>query len=148
MPAFRVRIHLGLQSCLPLLQSLLLLNAANIVIYTIFFIVQTLIFHPICFVQAMPPVKRPRAARPSTRAAKKSRPAGPPPEADVPPERTSTPNSGMINLNLEALSATISAAAQQLLPPQHPWIIHHRWQAPHKCQKPWSLRLSSLRCPL
>ena len=113
MPAFRVRIHLGLESCLPLLQSLLLLNAANIVIYTIFFIVQTLIFHPICFVQAMPPVKRPRAARPSTHAAKKSRPAGPPPEADVPPERTFTSNSGMINLNLEALSATLSAAVQQ-----------------------------------
>ena len=113
MPAFRVRLHLGLQSRLPLLQRSLLLSAVNIVIYTIFYIVQTLIFRPICFVQAMPPVKRPRAARPSTRAAKKSRPAGPPPEADVPPERTSTPNSGMINLNLEALSATISAAVQQ-----------------------------------
>ena len=61
----------------------------------------------------MPPVRRPRVARPSTRAAKKSRPAGQLPEADVPTERTASPNSGMININFEALSATISAAVQQ-----------------------------------
>lgn len=63
----------------------------------------------------MPPIRRPRAARPTTRAAKKSRPTGQLPEADNLPERTSTPNSGMINLNLEALSASISAAVQQAL---------------------------------
>ena len=61
----------------------------------------------------MPPVKRQRGARPSSRAAKKTRPTGQLPGADVPPERTPTPNSGMINLNLEALSAPISAAVQQ-----------------------------------
>lgn len=113
MPAFRVRLRLRSQSRLPLLLQLLLLRAANIVIFTIFYIVQTLIFDPICFVQAMPPVRTPRAARPTTRAAKKSRPTGQLPEADVSPERTSTPNRSIINLNLEALSASISAAVQQ-----------------------------------
>jgi len=113
MHTFRVRLRLRPQSRLPVLLRLLLLSAANIVIYTIFSIVQTLIFDPICFIQAMPPVKRLRAARFSTRAAKKSRSVAQPPEADVPPERTSNPNSGLINLNLEGLSASISATVRQ-----------------------------------
>lgn len=83
MPAFRVRFRLRSQSRLPLLLRLLLLRAANIVIFTIFFIVQTLIFDPICFIQAMPPVRRLRAARPTTRAVKKSRPTGQLSEEDL-----------------------------------------------------------------
>ena len=113
MPAFRVRLRLRPQSRLSLLLRLLLLSAANIVFYTIFSIVQTLIFDIICFAQAMPPIKRPRAARPSTRAAKKSPPAGQLPEADFRAERTSTPNSGLINLNMEALAASISVAVKE-----------------------------------
>ena len=153
MPAFRVRLHLGLQSRLPLLQRSLLLSAVNIVIYTIFYIVQTLIFNPICFVQAMPPVKRPCVSCPSTCAAKKSRPVGPPPEADVPPERTSTQNSGMTNLiwklcPLPSQPRPSRPYKLQWLPAQHPQIVHHRSQAPHKCQKPWCPGLSSPRCPL
>ena len=131
----------------PLLLRLLLLRAASIVIFTIFYIVQILIFDPICFVQAMPPVRRPRAAYPTTRAAKKSRPTRQLPEADNPPERTSTPNSGMINLNLEALSASISAAVQQAVQ-NAVTSTSTSLDSPSLCQKPWCPRLSSTRCPL
>ncbi|KAL9983212.1 hypothetical protein ACROYT_G005351 [Oculina patagonica] len=64
----------------------------------------------------MPPVKRTRSTRASTRAAKTarapSRPAAPQEQAINPPP-ASTENAGMVNVNIEALTATLSAAVQQ-----------------------------------
>lgn len=64
----------------------------------------------------MPPVKRTRSTRASTRAAKTarahSRPTAPQ-EQIANPAPTSSENAGMVNVNLEALTAALSAAVQQ-----------------------------------
>lgn len=68
------------------------------------------------FVQAMPPVKRTRSARASTRTPKTARaPSRPPAPQEQTANSAPTPseNAGMVNVNLEALTATLSAAVQQ-----------------------------------
>ena len=66
----------------------------------------------------MPPVKRTRTTRASTRAARAAaaRPAGRPAvltDQNANPAPPTVANTGMINLNFEALTASISAAVQQ-----------------------------------
>ena len=66
----------------------------------------------------MPPVKRTRTTRASTRAAKAAaaRPAGRPAvltDQNGNPASPTSANTGMINLNFEVLTASISAAVQQ-----------------------------------
>ena len=64
----------------------------------------------------MPPVKRTRSTRASTRAAKTARaPSRPtaPQEQTANSAPTTSENAGMVNVNLEALTASLSAAVQQ-----------------------------------
>ena len=66
----------------------------------------------------MPPVKRTRSTRASTRAAKTTRaPSRPTAPQDQTANSAPTPseNAGMVNVNLEALTATLSAAVQQVV---------------------------------
>jgi len=64
----------------------------------------------------MPPVKRTQSTRASTRAANTARaPSRPtaPQEQTANSAPTSSENAGMVNVNLEALTVTLSAAVQQ-----------------------------------
>ena len=64
----------------------------------------------------MPPVKRTRSARASTRTPKAARaPSRPAALQEQTANSSPTPseNAGMVNVNLEALTATLSAAVQQ-----------------------------------
>lgn len=64
----------------------------------------------------MPPVKRPRTTRAATYIAKTACPARRPPvptEQNTNPAPPSSANAGMITLNFEALTASISTAVQQ-----------------------------------
>ena len=79
------------------------------------------------FIQVMPPVKRTRTTRASSCAAKAAaaRPTGRPAlltDQNVNPAPPTSANTGMINLNFEALTASISAAVQQAV--QTAWVAN------------------------